>query len=109
MQSWWMQMTDTDTVLELRDTPQPEPGPQQLLVRMRAASLNRGEFLLGHGLHGQPGSWKAIGGECAGGIVIAGIVCRDRIASRLQRRRDCRTNAARAAGHKGHFRHFFPL
>ncbi len=72
MQSWWMQMTDTDTVLELRDTPQPEPGPQQLLVRMRAASLNRGEFLLGHGLHGQPGSWKAIGGECAGEVVAAG-------------------------------------
>ena len=44
MQSWWMQMTDTDTVLELRDSPVPTPGPQQLLVRMQAAGLNRGEF-----------------------------------------------------------------
>ena len=56
MQSYWMQMTDTDTVLELRESPVPEPGPRQLLVRMHAAALNRGEFLLGHGLHGKPGT-----------------------------------------------------
>jgi len=72
MQSYWMQMTDTDTVLELRESPVPEPGPQQLLVRMRAASLNRGEFLLGHGLHGKAGTWKAIGGEGAGEVVSVG-------------------------------------
>jgi len=72
MQSYWMQMTDTETVLELRDTPVPEPGPRQLLVRMRAAGLNRGEFLLGHGLHGKPGTWKAIGGEGAGEVVKVG-------------------------------------
>lgn len=72
MKSYWMQMTETDTVLELRDVPTPEPGPRQLLVRMHAASLNRGEFLLGHGLHGKPGSWKAIGGEGAGEVVSVG-------------------------------------
>ena len=72
MQSWWMQMTDTDTVLDLRDSPVPQPGPKQLLVRMHAASLNRGEFLLGHGLHGKAGSWKAIGGEGAGEVISAG-------------------------------------
>ena len=72
MQSYWMLMTDTDTVLELRDTPQPEPGPGQLLVRVRAASLNRGEFVVGHGLHGKAGSWKQIGGEAAGEVVSLG-------------------------------------
>jgi NADPH2:quinone reductase len=72
MQSYWMQMTDTDTVLELRDSPMPTPDPRQLLVRMRAAALNRGEFLLGHGLHGAPGSWKAIGGEGAGEVIAIG-------------------------------------
>lgn len=72
MRSWWMQMTDTDTVLELRDTPTPEPGPEQLLVRLHAAALNRGEFIVGHGLHGKPGSWKAIGGEGAGEVVKVG-------------------------------------
>jgi NADPH:quinone reductase len=69
MKSWWMQMTETDTVLEMRDVAQPQPGPGQLLVRLHAASLNRGEFVVGHGLHGQPGSWKAIGGEGAGEVV----------------------------------------
>jgi NADPH:quinone reductase-like Zn-dependent oxidoreductase len=72
MQSWWMQMTDTATQLELRDSPVPTPGPRQVLVRMRAASLNRGEFLLGHGLHGKAGTWKAIGGEGAGEVSAVG-------------------------------------
>lgn len=72
MKSYWMQMTDTDTVLELRDVLRPEPSARQLLVRMRAAALNRGEFVVGHGLHGAAGSWKAIGGEGAGEVVAAG-------------------------------------
>jgi NADPH:quinone reductase-like Zn-dependent oxidoreductase len=72
MQSWWMQMTDSGTTLELRDSPVPTAGPGQLLVRLHAAALNRGEFLLAHGLHGQPGSWKAIGSEGAGEVVAVG-------------------------------------
>ena len=72
MRGYWMQMTDTQTLLELRQSPLPEAGARQLLVRMHAASLNRGEFVLGHGLHGQPGSWKAIGGEGAGEVVALG-------------------------------------
>ena len=72
MQSYWMQMTDTDTVLALRDIPVPEAGPQQLLVRMQAAALNRGEFLQGHGLHGKADSWQSIGGEGAGQVVAVG-------------------------------------
>ncbi len=72
MQSWWMQMADTQFVLDLRDAPIPQPGPGQLLVHMRAAALNRGEFVLGHGLHGKAGSWKAIGGEGAGEVAAVG-------------------------------------
>ena len=72
MRSWWMQMTDSATALELRDVALPEPAPGQLLVRVRAASLNRGEFVVGHGLHGKAGSWKAIGGECAGEVAALG-------------------------------------
>ena len=60
MQSYWMQMTNTETVLDLRDTPVPTPGPGQLLVRMRAAALEprrvrarpwparQGRYLEGH-------------------------------------------------------------
>lgn len=72
MKSWWMQMTDAETVLELRESPVPEPGPGQLVVRMHAAALNRGEFVPGHGLHGTAGTWKAIGGEGAGEVVSVG-------------------------------------
>ncbi|MFI4932181.1 MAG: zinc-binding alcohol dehydrogenase family protein [Burkholderiales bacterium] len=72
MQSWWMQMTDTATALELRDTPLPQAAAGQLLVRVHAAALNRGEFVLGHGLHGKAGTWKAIGGEGAGEVVAVG-------------------------------------
>jgi len=72
MQSYWMMMTDTGAALELRDVPVPAAGAQQLLVRMRAAALNRGEFLLGHGLHGEPGRWKAIGMEGAGDVIAVG-------------------------------------
>lgn len=72
MQSYWMQMSDTDATLDLRDVPQPQPGAGQVLVRMHAAALNRGEFILGHGLHGKPGSAKAIGMEGAGEVVSVG-------------------------------------
>lgn len=87
MRGYWMQMTDSQTRLELREAPMPEPAARQLLVRMQAASLNRGEFVLGHGLHGQPGSWKAIGGEGAGEVVaigadVAGFAPGDRVMGR---------------------------
>ena len=87
MQSWWMQMTDSGTTLDLRDSPVPAAGPGQLLVRLHAAALNRGEFLLAHGLHGQPGSWKAMGSEGAGEIVtlgagVAGFDVGDRVMGR---------------------------
>src|SRR4051812_26233869 len=86
MKSWWMQMTETDSVLEQRDVPVPTPGAKQVLVRMRASSLNRGEFLHG-GLHGKPGSWKAIGGEGAGEVVglgaeVSGFNAGDRVMAR---------------------------
>jgi NADPH:quinone reductase-like Zn-dependent oxidoreductase len=50
--------------LELRDAPKPQPKPGQHLVRVRAAGLNRGEFLR-HGLT-KPGPAKIGGTEGAG-------------------------------------------
>lgn len=52
--------------LELREAPKPQPGPGQLLVRVKAAGLNRGE-LLRHGLT-KPGAAKIGGTEGAGEV-----------------------------------------
>ena len=71
MKFYSMQSTADQGTIELRETATPEQGPQQLLVRMRAASLNRGEFIVGHGLQ-KAGTSKAIGMEGAGEIVKLG-------------------------------------
>lgn len=71
MKSYWMVAADARGVLELREVPIPEPQAGQGLVRLRAAALNRGEFILGHGLQ-KDGTAKAIGMEAAGDVVKAG-------------------------------------
>jgi len=68
MKAYWIAPGPAGTVVELRDTPTPEPKAGELLVRVRASSLNRGELL-----GGKPGApAKAGGGECAGEVVKAG-------------------------------------
>lgn len=70
--SHWMTVAEGVAILELKETPVPKPGPSQILVRMRAASLNRGEFILAHGLHSKGAGAKAIGMEAAGEVVACG-------------------------------------
>jgi NADPH:quinone reductase-like Zn-dependent oxidoreductase len=71
MKSYSMQSAADHATIELCEVAIPEPGPQQLLVKMRAASLNRGEFIIGHGLT-KAGTVKAIGMEGAGEIAKLG-------------------------------------
>src|SRR5688572_25645891 len=65
--------------LELRDAPQPQPKPGQHLVRVRAAGLNRGEFLR-HGLT-KPGAPKIGGTEGAGEVEGTGARVMGRLPS----------------------------
>ncbi len=78
MRAYFIQSNEKGTALELRDAPQPQPAPGKLLVKVRAASLNRGEFLRAHGLT-KPGPAKQAGSDGAGEVVGTG----ERVMGRL--------------------------
>jgi NADPH2:quinone reductase len=71
MKSYWMNISDGQGHLELREVDVPVPGAGQVLVKLHAAALNRGELIVGHGLHGKGGS-KPAGMEGAGQIAQLG-------------------------------------
>jgi len=83
MKAYWIAPGPGGTQVELRETPTPEPKPGELLVRVRAAALNRGELLGGKaGAPAKPG-----GGECSGEIVkvgdgVTGFAAGDRVMGR---------------------------
>ena len=68
MKAYWLTSGPAATTVELRETATPEPKSGEILVRVRAASLNRGELLGGKaGAPAKPG-----GGECSGEVVKVG-------------------------------------
>jgi NADPH2:quinone reductase len=71
MQSYWMSTVAAEPQIELRRVAVPEPGPGQILLKVHAAGLNRGEFIIGHGLT-KAGIAKAIGLDGAGTVVRVG-------------------------------------
>jgi len=83
MKAYWIAPGTSGTTVELRDTPTPEPKAGELLVRVRASSLNRGELL-----GGKPGAAaKPGGGECSGEVVktgegVTGFAAGDRVMGR---------------------------
>jgi len=71
MRCYFLSASSAETRLLLRDVPAPEEAPGQVLVRVRAAGLNRGEFITGHGL-ARPGTAKPAGNEAAAEVVRTG-------------------------------------
>ena len=45
MKSYWIRHEGSEALLELREVPAPVPAPGQMVLRVRAASLNRGDLL----------------------------------------------------------------
>lgn len=67
----WM-LDPLSQALSLEDRPRPAPGPHQVLIKVKAASLNRGEFLVGMGIGGQSSTPKPCGMEAAGEVLEMG-------------------------------------
>ena len=70
MKSYALRVEGTQAVLQAVDAPMPEPGPGQVLLKMHAAGLNRGEFIPGGLIKGSAS--KPAGIEGAGEIVKLG-------------------------------------
>jgi NADPH:quinone reductase len=68
-----------DAGVELRDLPQPVPAPNEVLIRVRASSLNRADLLIASGhQHGRVGGVGArLGLECAGEVAAVGGEVKD--------------------------------
>jgi NADPH:quinone reductase-like Zn-dependent oxidoreductase len=89
MKSWWIRPEPGKTELERRDTAAPEPKANELLVRVRAASLNRGELIAAVGLHAKGGDAKPGGAEAAGEVAalgpgVSGWAKGDRVMGRMR-------------------------
>jgi NADPH:quinone reductase len=63
-----------ETGVEVRDIPKPEPKPNEVLIRVRASTLNRADLIVasGHWHGGRGGPGTAIGLECAGEVEAVG-------------------------------------
>ncbi len=68
MKSYWIIARDGRSVLEPRDVPMPQLQREEVLVRVHATALNRGELIVGGAVHGGP---ERLGGTEASGVVEA--------------------------------------
>ncbi len=71
MKSYFIKSVSGKTVFEPREVPVPQPKAGEILVKVRAASLNRGEILASISLHKADVPHPA-GGDCAGEVHALG-------------------------------------
>ena len=86
MKSYWLKPDSGKTAIEFRDAPEPTPAPGQILLKMHAAGMNRGELIVGHAVK-TGGPAKAAGGEGAGEVAklgegVTGFKTGDRVMGR---------------------------
>ena len=86
MKSCWIVTASGRTVLEFRDVPIPQARPGEIVVRVRAAGLNRGEMIAGGVMHGgpaKPGGTEAAGEVHAAGQGVTSVRAGDRVMGRV--------------------------
>ena len=71
MKCYYIKSVNGKTAFELRELPRPQPKKGEILVRVRAASLNRGEILASISLH-KVDEPRPAGGDCAGEVEAVG-------------------------------------
>ncbi|MGV3627339.1 MAG: alcohol dehydrogenase catalytic domain-containing protein, partial [Betaproteobacteria bacterium] len=68
MKSCWIVTKDHKNVLEYRDVPQPQPKAGEIIIKVHATALNRGEIFVGGAVHGGP---EKLGGGETSAVVHA--------------------------------------
>ena len=68
MKSYWLVTKDHQATLEKREIPAPQPKAGELLIKVHASALNRGELIVGGVVHGGP---EKVGGNEGAGVVEA--------------------------------------
>lgn len=85
MKSYTLRVEGTQAVLQRGDAPRPEPGPGQVLLKMHAAGLNRGEFIPGGLIKGsapKPAGMEGAGEIVALGAGVSGVAIGQRVMGR---------------------------
>lgn len=87
MKSYWIKTADGRTHLEPREMPVPQAGAGEIVLKVHAAALNRGELFVGGVMHGgaeKPGGTEAAGTVHAVGAGVSDIAPGDRIMGRVK-------------------------
>jgi tumor protein p53-inducible protein 3 len=62
-----------ESALKLSDAPEPRPGPEDLLIKVKYAALNRADLMQRQGFYpAPPGASPILGLECAGEVAAVG-------------------------------------
>ena len=87
MKSCWIVVKDHKAALEWRDIPVPQPKAGEIVVRVRASAMNRGELVVGGAVHGGPekiGGTEAAGEVHAVGAGVTAVRTGDRVFGRVR-------------------------